>query len=430
MHMITKRAGQIATWSLMLWTASAAVHLYAENAWIPIGPEGGRVRSIVQHPTQDNVLYLSAGESRSGVYKSTNRGNTWIKLAAMRRDIFDLAVNPGNTEIMYACAYDEFFRSTNGGADWSSIRMDNQGISDLSADVNNTAVLHACGFQYSGGAKQNLMAYFRSTDSGLSWSVKSPTEILSYGQAVCVDPANPDHVFIGGYSYDKSSAPLLFRTTDGGTTWQDVTGSILGSVVDVQMEAGGQKRIFVAAGGGVFRSTDLGATWIRNSGYVSGNALALDPKDANTLYLGGNNQAFRSTDGGINWQNVSTGFADGGLANAVLADRSSADVYMGSEAGFFKSTDSGQTWSASDAGILSATVTAVACRPSNQNELYAARQNLFLYRTQNALGKASDGQAVSWEKIYRIPNCDSYSIKTVLFDPVEANTLYLYKEFG
>ncbi len=429
MPMIPERAGSIAAWSLILWTAAAA-HLNAENAWIPIGPEGGKVMCMVQHPTQDHVLYLSAGESLSGVYRSSDRGNTWSKLATLRRGVYGLAVNPGNTNMLYASSYGDFSRSTNGGVDWSSSYSGSFGIRDLSADLKNTAVLHGCGYNFSAGTKQYVMAYFKSTDSGLSWSIKPVMETQSYGQSICVDPVNSSQVFVGGYSYDASSAPVLFRTTDGGTTWQNVTGTIIGSIQDLQMEAGGQRRVFAAAGGGVFRSTDLGATWIRNNGYVWGNALALDPKDASMLYLGGSNQAFRSTDGGDHWQNVSTGFADGGLANAVLADRSSADVYMGSEAGFFKSTDGGQTWSASDAGILSATVTAVACRPSNQNEVYAARQNLFLCKTQNALGKASDGQAVPWEKIYRIPNCDSYSIKTVLFDPVEANTLYLYKEFG
>jgi photosystem II stability/assembly factor-like uncharacterized protein len=413
------------------WFISRANQAVADVAWIPIGPEGGRVRNVVQHPTQAQVLYLTAGEAQTSLYKSTDRGSSWNRLAVFYREIFCLAVNPLAANEMFAGSYSQFFRSTDGGITWTTAYSGAFDFRDLSADSSNPNLLHACGYSYASGTGQYIMTYFRSTDKGSSWSVKPLTDLQSFGQAVCVDPKNSNLIFVGGYNAEKSSAAQLYKTTDGGTTWSDVSGNLIGAVSDIAMDAGGMKRVFAVTGAGVFKSTDLGGSWSQNGGYVYGNAIALDRKNPNMLYLGGNEQTYRSTDGGANWTTASNGVADGGLVNSILVDRTaSSTVCLGSEAGFYKSTDGGQNWSASNSGVLSTNITALANLSSNPAVAYAARQNGYVFKTQNAVGKAAHAQSVTWEKFYRIPNCDSYSVKTILFDPNVADKIYLYKEFG
>ena len=95
--------------------------------------------------------------------------------------------------------------------------------------------------------------------------------------------------------------PGLFRSTDHGATWQRVaTGSF--ATLATAAHSGGTLWATDEAGR-VVRSTDAGVTWVvlANPGVSFATALAVDPHDAATLYLGHLGGVLRSTDGGATW---------------------------------------------------------------------------------------------------------------------------------
>ena len=418
----------LALWVVMLVpTTTQAV---ADEAWVPIGPEGGVISNVVQHPTQTQVLYIIVGVYQPSLYKSTDGGMVWNKLYVFSRQITTLAVNPKNANELYAGASGPFLKSTDGGTTWNTASTVTGDFREVIPDSADSNVLHACGSSYPKGQKENYsLTYFKSTDRGSTWSVMSASTVKGSGTALCFDPQNPNLVFVGGYGADKATVQL-FKTTDGGATWSDAAGSISGTVSDILLHSGSEMRIYAATSAGVYRSTDAGTTWTKNNGFIGGDVLALDKKN-HILYLGAIRQVYRSIDGGANWMYHSYENASAGFTNAILVDPSQpSTVFAGSNGGFFRSTDSGLSWSESNAGIMATNITAIASEPGSPEVLFAAQESGYVYKTQNALAKPSAPQSVAWQKFYQIPNCNSFGVKTILFDPSRPNTMYLYKEYG
>jgi photosystem II stability/assembly factor-like uncharacterized protein len=415
---------------LLIGISLGVSRIAAEATWVPIGPEGGSAYNVVQHPTQPQVLYITVGSAQSSLYKSTDKGALWNKLYVFNRQIYALAISPKNANELYAGSNSQFYRSTDGGATWNTAYTFTGDFHEVIPDSMDSNVLHACGTSYPKGQKDSYsVTYFKSTDRGSTWSAKPASTARGNGMALCVDPHNSNLVFVCGGGKDKTTAQL-FRTTDGGATWSDMTGSIEGNIADILMDSRAEKRVYAATNAGVYRSTDTGETWTKNNGFVLGETLAFDRKNE-LLYLGAVKQIYRSTDGGANWKYYPIEYAGGGWVNSILVDPThSSTVYAGSYAGFFYSTDSGLSWSVSNAGILASNITTVTSPPGNPEVLYAAQESGYLFKTQNALAKPSAPQSIAWQKFYQVPNCNSFSVKTILFDPSRPNTLYLYKEYG
>ena len=118
--------------------------------------------------------------------------------------------------------------------------------------------------------------------------------------AIVIDPQNPSMVYAG------SSSHGVYKSTDGGTTWNAVNSGLPSILLDV---------------------------------YVS--TLAVDPKNAGTLYAGSREGLFKSTDGGTSWSK--TGLTAEPYA-LVIDPRNMGSVYAATPAGLFKSTDGGASW--------------------------------------------------------------------------------------
>jgi len=431
MFQIRKNWKWTVTWWLVLHAMAGTVRLRAEDRWVPIGPEGGKVMNVVSHPAQDGVLYLTAGDAPTSLYKSADRGNTWDKVAFSYGKIFSLAINRTNPNDLYAGLYGQIYRSTDGGSTWTSIAVNQTQFNDLLPDPLNPNVIHAAGYIYDTGLSRNLMAYLKSTDKGVTWSSLTLANTEGYGLALCLDPKNSQVLFLGGYAVGNGTAAKLFKTTDGGASWSDATGPLPYMVHDLIMDSTDVRRVLALTEFGFYWSTDMGAGWQKNNGFVSGRCLAQDPKNKNTLYIGQKNQVFASIDGGLNWTPYGNGLLDAKEIHCLLVDQNlPSTVYMGSDGGFFKSTDGGSQWMCCNTGIFSTHITAVHPIPSNPSVVYTAHQDGYVFRTQNAMAKKESAWAVSWEKVTTIPDCDSYVIRTILTDPSDQNLVYLYKSAG
>ena len=191
-------------------------------------------------------------------------------------------------------------------------------------------------------------------------------------------------------------------------------------------------------GGGIFKSTDSGGNWaamntgLPTTGFPSPNdfreviALVIDPSNTSTLYAGTNGSGvFKSTDGGLNWNAVNTGFQGLTIFSLVINPQNPAILYAGTNSGAFKTVNNGGSWAGVNTGMLGVSIKALAIDPSNPAIVYAGAMN----QVTSGLGinggagvfKTTDGGA-NWT--LRSTGLTNLGIQSLAIDPVTPATIY------
>src|SRR4029079_16239384 len=148
-----------------------------------IGPMGNRVTSVVSVPGQPNIYYV--GAASGGIFKTTDGGIHWEPIfdSQPASSIGSLAIAPSDTNVIWAGTGEAHIRS-----------------------------------HISGGA-----GIYKSTDAGKTWTLMGLEKTGRIGRIV-VDPKNTDIVLVGalGHAYGPQPERGVFRTTNGGKTWDRV----------------------------------------------------------------------------------------------------------------------------------------------------------------------------------------------------------------
>lgn len=348
------------------------------GTWQPLGPGnvGGRTRAIIIDPVTPNTMY-AAGVA-GGIWKTTNGGTTWAALDDFMANIAVscLAFEPGNSNVIYAGTGEGFFnadgvqgagifKSTNAGATWT--RLASTTTSDFFF-VNDLVVGNGANSQHVYAATRS--GVWRSLDGGTTWAMimNVPTVAGSatgvrgaMDIAIRTDQAT-DYIFVAAGTAFNVGEPQshIYRSTDAASAATVPTGTTAsaGSFTDVYTEGtmgrtslsiapSNQNTIYAmsdSAGAGnyllgllaVFRSTSSGdtGTWttqVRNNsankqdtlllsntinalfiecGFGATNSflnqgwydnvIAVDPTDENKVWAGGID-VWRSDNGGVNW---------------------------------------------------------------------------------------------------------------------------------
>jgi len=294
---------------------------------------------------------------------------------------------PGNPLVYYVgAASGGIFKTTDGGARWTPV-FDDQPVASIgsiavaSSDPNIVWAGTGEAFIRSNISIGN--GIYKSTDAGKTWTHMGLDRTGRIGRIV-IDPRNPDVVFAAamGHSYGPQPDRGVFRTTDGGRTWQKVlfvdenTGCS-----DLAMDPSNPRVLFAGMwqlevhtwgrtsggpGSGLHVSRDGGATWQKVTGHglpagpVGKIALAIAPSNSNRLYAlietadgvsfdgkpAERGELWRSDDGGANWKVVSY---DRNLAgrthyysrHAVAPDNENEVYFLA--ASWVKSLDGGET---------------------------------------------------------------------------------------
>jgi photosystem II stability/assembly factor-like uncharacterized protein len=267
-----------------------------------IGPVGNRIAAVAGVTGDANVYY--AGAASGGIWKTVDAGIHWSPIFDNESisSVGALAVAPSNPNIVWAGTGEPWIRSH--------------------ISIGN--------------------GLYKSTDAGRTWTHSGPDSASRTGRIV-IDPANPDVVFVAaqGHSYGPEQERGVYRTTDGGQTWNKVlfvdanTGAI-----DVVMHPTDSKTLFAAmwqlelhtwgresggTGSGVYVTHDGGDHWTRLEGHglptheIGKVGLAISRSNPNRVYalietgdgnpLHGratdNGELWRSEDGGVNWKVIS-----------------------------------------------------------------------------------------------------------------------------
>ncbi|UCE40533.1 MAG: hypothetical protein JSV17_13910 [Candidatus Aminicenantes bacterium] len=386
----------------MNYTREEMVRMQNSETWRSFGPMGGDVISVNVSPVNPDEIYILVycNYSMSCIYKSTNSGQNWTKTATLNRGCYDMVIHPHDPKILFVLSSSFVLKSTNGGASWTEYDLGYRtyaAYGQISINPINPDILHVAGY-HDPGSSGFCMAAFKSTDGGVNWTTKDIKPNSQYGRAYCIamNPSSPNILYLGGYYSDGSNYyDKLYKSTNSGDSWQDMTGSIQACPYSIIVDPTNPSKVYVGTTWGVYRSSNSGNTWTKSTGGVYAYALGIDPSNPNTIYAGWDKKCYKSTDGGVNWTAYAAGLC--GICQDVLAY--SGRVYYGSYAGLYKSLDGGTTWKASHAGIKHNVVPAIAVARSSLNVIYAEG-------SQNGLFKSTDF-GNSWSRLPDFYRCDS-----------------------
>jgi photosystem II stability/assembly factor-like uncharacterized protein len=291
--------------------------------------------------------------------------------------ISDFAVNPENhSEIYVAVSAGNIWKTTNNGTTWSPI-FDNYGayaIGCLKMDPNNPYVIWAGTGENN---HQRQLGYgdgvYKSEDGGASWKNMGLKDSRQIGM-IEIDPRNSDVVYVAaeGSIWGPGGERGLYKTTDGGKTWNKVldisenTG--INNIVmdprnpDVLYATSEQRRrhVYTKIGGGpesaVYKSKDAGKTWDKimkglPSGDIGGMGIAISPVNPDILYLimeaaGETSGFFRSLNRGASWEKMSSHASSGQYYNEIYCDPENVDKVYSVETISQVTLDGGKTWNA------------------------------------------------------------------------------------
>ena len=330
-----------------------------------IGPSGNRTAAVAGVPGDPLTYYV--GASSGGIFKSSDGGTTWDPIfdAQPAQSIGALAIAPSDPNVVWAGTGEAFIRSN--------------------VSIGN--------------------GVYRSTDAGRTWTHMGLESAGRIGR-VAIDPRNPDVVLVAamGHSYGPQKERGVFRTKDGGRTWEHVlfvddnTGCF-----EIAMDPNNPRILFAGMWPLVIH------TWGRESG-------------------GPNGGIWKSTDGGDTWRRLAGhGLPDPplGKIGLAIAHSNSSVVYALIETGspnrgvLWRSDDGGENWRITSYNRLlnerSHYASRIAVNPGDEDEVYFAANSM-----SRTLDGGYDSDVVDW----------SGDVHDIWVDPKDPNRLMLSDDGG
>ena len=318
--------------------------LKSSGGWEFAGPLniGGRVTAVAMHPGEMETFYI--GAASGGVFKTTDAGDSWSPIFDDQPtlSIGDIALAPSDPNIIYvgtgeanagggSVSYEGLgiFKSENGGETWQPLGLEASGsIGRLAIHPEDPDICYvaAMGRMFSENSQRGV---FRTTDGGQSWEQVLYLNDSTGAIDIILNPQNPDIVYAAMWervrrpdrrSYGGPSCGI-YRSTDGGDTWQELTNGL-------------------PTGSNVGR---IGIT--------------ISPSDPDILYsiyadkIGYFEGVYKTLNGGDTWQPTNDGslsnmyYSYGWWFGRIRVDPVNPDIVYGIGFDLYKTSNGGNSWS-------------------------------------------------------------------------------------
>ncbi len=266
---------------------------------------------------------------------------------------------------------------------------------------------------------------FLSQDGGHSWARfahlgDSDDYVLDQ---IVMDPKNPNTIYVSAWSVNNQQSGDVFRSKDGGKSWQTLPEVHGKSVRALAISASDNKVLVAGALDGVFRTQNGGNGWQRISAFTpevkNVESIAIDPKNPNVIYAGTWHLAWKTSDGGVSWQHINKGMIDDSDVFSVIVNSDNPSVVFASAcSGIYKSETAGDLFAKIQGIPFTARRTRVLKQdPSNPSIVYAG--------TTEGLWKSTD-LGKSWKHA----SGSEIVVNDVLVDPRDSKRVLLATDRG
>lgn len=294
--------------------------------WQGPGNIGGRMRSIVIHPTDPNKMWV--GSVGGGIWKTTNAGALWSPVNDFMANlaVSTMAIDPTNPSVMYAGTGEFLFG-------------------------NNENPIN--GLQ---GARGD--GVFKTTDGGVTWNQLAQTKVSD--PVVCPAIATCPWTFVNRMAISPDGSTILaatssgiHRSADGGATWTRVTASLVTPYFDIDFDPTNSQLAVAGSNTSAAYSTDGGQTWTVGAftpgiGGSDRVELAYAPSSPNIVYASvsqNGGEVYQSTDWGQSFTQVNTGntllSGQGIYTNIIWVNPQDPTFLIVGSVDLWRSTDSG-----------------------------------------------------------------------------------------
>ena len=331
--------------------------------WSPLSDDwaGLGISDIAVHPISPNILYVATGTRDGGsmysfgILKSIDGGTTWSptgEIPALR--YYRLLIHPSDADILLLATNTGVYRTTNGGEDWTIVPTLNTGIVyDLEFHPTDPNIVYAI---------QKAGAFYKSTDNGISFTTLAVPFTNSVRSAIAVSPAAPDDVVVS--CSDGSKFLGLYRSTSKGDNFiqiADPTNAV------------------TTLTGFPFSTLNNALSFQVNYNW----SLALNPQDANEIYLGAI-ALVRTPDNGATWQSISHGHGSGRIhvdIHAIEFHPITNKVVVGSDGGIYRTPEIEGIWDRLNNGLAVTQLYRLGSSTTEPNVMMIGNQDngLMLY---------------------------------------------------
>lgn len=465
------------------WIQIFPMNISSEDDFIPVS-------YLAIDPSNSEILYLGSGfawsnsDGKGKIYKSTNRGISWDTLVVTSSNaiIHGIFVDPNSSlsnRTIYVSSSSGMFKSTNGGNSWNSI---NNGLPHtlcrrlFGKYFGSELILYVS--LISTGIKGDPNSFkggiYKSTNGGTNWTningdlpkYQVQDSLFYFYWKFIVHPSDPNTILIGttrGWPAEEEAAYEemgIYKTTDGGSAWELISNNVNNDWMAPPFYYESNAFILELAPSNpnviywglvwMKKSTDGGDTWKQINSISVGSAwktnglelmvvdgIAFDPTNSNRIYVGYDDFGiFRSDDAGNSFIPVQATQGTFGYnydaAKDILIDPSNGDVYQSRyeglkfalENGFqvgqiWRSTDAGANWTKISNGLPNGTPKLIgdfnSGSPGNRT-LYCAIYNHGIYKTTNS--------GTNWTAINSGLGTDSGKVWQIAVHPNNSNILY------
>ncbi|HEX4169875.1 MAG TPA: glycoside hydrolase [Bryobacteraceae bacterium] len=368
--------------------------IFTELRWRDIGPfRGGRTRALSGVPTEPNVFYIA--QVNGGIWKTNDYGHTW-------KPIFDhedtgsvgaIAVAASDPKVIYAgsgeglqrpdlSTGDGVYKSVDGGQNWKHLGLrDGQQIPQIAVDPRdpNRLFVAVLGHPYGPNKERGL---YRSTDGGETFQQVFYKDENTGANDVKIDPEHPDVVYTS--FWEARQGP-----------WENAAWS--------------------GKNGGIFKSTDGGNHWqtltngLPPEGVVQAN-LAIAPSKSSRVFAAVATESgtgiYRSDDRGDNWTKITddarpAARIGGGDLPVPVVDPKNPDTVYSASVVTWKSVDGGKTWSGIRGAPGGDDYQGIWINPTNPELMLAVSD-------QGAIVTVNGGE--TWTDWYNQPTAQMYHV--------------------
>lgn len=394
--------------------------------WTSIGPfpHRGRIKDICVNPQNDSIIFVASASG--GVFKTDDMGQNWICLTDNKiptLGIGSLIMDPNDPNTLYAglgeglygVLYEPLgsgiYKTSDGGNTWTLNPGSANNAMQVTVDLQygeNSQILYAACLGVNNGSDYGGKGFFKTIDGGQTWVQKKNARCWS----VSVDPSNKQSLLL---STDETNGAKIYYSADGGNTLNTATtpSDANAKRIELARSKSNPQIVYALVGAkssglsGIWKSTNGGQTWslagttgipVSDANEKPGqmlynNCIAVSPTDPNTVYIGTNLRAYKTTDGANNWTSLSYWWVPNNFSlpyvhadhHGISFGSNSNTVFYATDGGFHVSFDGGTTWEERNNGLLCTQIYRNSCSKD------IANQNIIGCQDNSAYVQKSDG---------------------------------------